>query len=142
MTRVLLAAALLAPALFTADAAPKPEGKPVPVETSPIRNLLVEFRLEFRGQTLAHRVLAQENTQNTYAVKDPAGSSVLINSTPAAVPNSPGLYSVQFQFQYRSEKGAEIQLQNEIVVREGKDALVLDDTDARLTLKVAPKDIE
>lgn len=145
MSRLSFAAFLLPLALCAAAPAPAPRPEPkqaVQVETTPIKNLLIEFRLEFRGQSILHKVLAQESTQNNTIVKDPSGASLSINSMPASVPNSPGLYSVQFQFQYRAEKGADIQLQNEIVVREGKETLVLDDTDARLTLRVTPKEIE
>jgi len=121
----------------------KPErAKPAVFDTTPIRNLFIEFRLEYRGQVVLHRLLAQEGTQNNYAVKEASGTSVVINSLPSAYPNTPGVYAVQFQFEYRNEKGANVQLQNEVIVREARETAVLDDPDARLTLKVASKEVE
>ena len=117
--------------------------KPAPVfETTPIRNLLIEFRLEYRTQLVIHKLLAQEGTQNNYVVKEASGSSVIINSLPTAYPNTPGVYAIQFQFEYRNEKNSNIQLSNEVIVREGRETVVLDDPETRLTLKVTSKEVE
>ncbi|MBI5244348.1 MAG: hypothetical protein HY922_11830 [Elusimicrobia bacterium] len=143
-----LALALLI-SLSTAKVCPAEEAKPAarakaaPVfETTPIRNLLIEFHLEYQGQTVTHKLLAQEGTQNNYVLKESSGTSLLVNSLPTAYPNTPGFYSIQFQFEYRGEKGSSVQLQNEIIVREGRETVLLDDPGVRLTLKVAPKEIE
>jgi hypothetical protein len=98
--------------------------------------------LEYRGQVVLHKLLAQEGTQNNYAVKEASGTSVIINSLPTAYPNTPGVYAVQFQFEYRNEKGANVQLSNEVIVREARETAVLDDPETRLTLKVASKEVE
>ena len=148
MKRAIIAAALVTGlcAVRTCGAAElnKPErAKPAPVfETTPIRNLLIEFRLEYRGQVVLHRLLAQEGTQNNYAVKEASGTSVIITSLPTAYPNTPGVYAVQFQFEYRNEKGANVQLSNEVIVREARETAVLDDPETRITLKVASKEVE
>ncbi|MFA6028570.1 MAG: hypothetical protein WC969_01820 [Elusimicrobiota bacterium] len=142
MNRLVLAAVLSCAALSAAAAPPAAPAKPAAPRASTSEvNLWLEFRIQHAGKSYAHRILSREATQSNTVVHDAEGVSMIFNALPVLEPGHPQACVLQFQLEVSRAKNVTVQVKNEVRIRLGKETVVVDDPDLRVSVEIIEQEL-